>query len=328
MSRTVIPSGVGRHGATTVKAGRAACKGRRSRPVGHELSAVRRAQVARSVDGRFGAPGHAELGEHGGHVVLDRLLGEVQTVGDLAVGQALGEQLEDLALLGAQAGDAFVLPRSVADALEDPCRDRRVEQALPGGDPANGVDEVGRPDLLQHVAGGAGHDGVEQRFVVGERREDQAGRAGVEGADLPARLDAVALFEPDVEDGHVGIEGVHATDGLLLRRGLADDRDVVLGLEQVGHAAPHDLVVVEQEHRDRHTPTQAPCVNRRKGRRSPPVAPKVPWRRGMVRPHWKQVGRNPLFTALIVASTGAGPDGATRVATTLAATVRAWWSRR
>jgi hypothetical protein len=33
--------------------------------------------------------------------------------------------------------------------------------------------------------------------------------------------------------------------------GLADDLDVVLGFQQLRDAAPDDLVVVEQEHRDR-----------------------------------------------------------------------------
>ena len=36
--------------------------------------------------------------------------------------------------------------------------------------------------------------------------------------------------------------------GLLGGAGLADDLEVVLGLEQLAQAAAHDLVVVEQEH--------------------------------------------------------------------------------
>ncbi len=65
-------------------------------------------------------------------------------------------------------------------------------------------------------------------------------------ADVAARLDAVALLEADVEDGHIRIERVHPTNRLLGGRRLADDLDVTLGLEQVADAAPHDLVIVEQ----------------------------------------------------------------------------------
>ena len=47
---------------------------------------------------RLAARAHAELGEGGGEVALDRALGEEELVGDLGVGQALGDVGEDLAL--------------------------------------------------------------------------------------------------------------------------------------------------------------------------------------------------------------------------------------
>ena len=43
---------------------------------------------------------------------------------------------------------------------------------------------------------------------------------------------------------------MNPSDCLLGGRRLADDHDVPFGFEQVSDAAPHDLVVVEQEHRD------------------------------------------------------------------------------
>ena len=42
--------------------------------------------------------------------------------------------------------------------------------------------------------------------------------------------------------------------GLLGGARLADHLEVVLGLEQLAHAAAHDLVVVEQEHPYGHRP--------------------------------------------------------------------------
>jgi len=41
---------------------------------------------------------HAELREHGRDVVLDGLFGEEETLGDLAVGEPLADQVEHLAL--------------------------------------------------------------------------------------------------------------------------------------------------------------------------------------------------------------------------------------
>ena len=45
---------------------------------------------------------------------------------------------------------------------------------------------------------------------------------------------------------------------LLGGAGLADDLEVVLDFEELAHAAPHDLVVVEEEDANRHA-AQAMC---------------------------------------------------------------------
>ena len=66
-------------------------------------------------------------------------------------------------------------------------------------------------------------------------------------ADLAAHLDAVAVGQAHVEHGDVGLGRGDPCQGLLGRAGLADDLEVVLGLEQLAQAPPHDLVVVEQE---------------------------------------------------------------------------------
>src|ERR1700687_1302655 len=56
------------------------------------------------VGGGLGAALHSQLGEQGRHVVLHRLLGQEHPLADLPVGQPLADQLQDLALLGGQAG--------------------------------------------------------------------------------------------------------------------------------------------------------------------------------------------------------------------------------
>jgi hypothetical protein len=50
-------------------------------------------------DGGLGTAAHAELCQQVRHVVRDRLFGQVHLVGDLSVGEAVGEQVEDPALL-------------------------------------------------------------------------------------------------------------------------------------------------------------------------------------------------------------------------------------
>jgi hypothetical protein len=47
---------------------------------------------------------HAELGEYSGHVGLDGGLADDEMIGDFTVGQAAGDEAEDLELAGAQLG--------------------------------------------------------------------------------------------------------------------------------------------------------------------------------------------------------------------------------
>ena len=63
---------------------------------------------------------------------------------------------------------------------------------------------------------------------------------------------AVAVGQPHVEDRHIGAQRGDAGQGLGGGARLADDLDVVLGLEELGDAPPDDLVVVEEEHGDGH----------------------------------------------------------------------------
>jgi len=69
---------------------------------------------------------------------------------------------------------------------------------------------------------------------------------------VAADLDARSVGELNVEQRNVGVCERDASQRLLRRARLADHFDVVLGLEQLADATPHDLVVVEKEHGDRH----------------------------------------------------------------------------
>jgi hypothetical protein len=113
-----------------------------------------------------GAALEAQLGQQAGDVVLDRLLGEEHLRRDLPVGQAFGDVDQDAPLLLGQGLEFVGLFHTVADPLEDALRHRGVEHRLAGRDAAHRVDEVGAANLLQHVSGGPGHDGREQRLVI------------------------------------------------------------------------------------------------------------------------------------------------------------------
>jgi signal transduction histidine kinase len=206
---------------------------------------------AGGVRGDLCASAHAELGEEVGDVVLDGLLGQVHLLADLAVGEALRDEVEQPLLLLGEAGE-LVLVGAAAQPVEHPSGDSGVEQRLTPPNTAHGVDEIVAAHLLEDVTGGAGHDRGVHGLVVGERREHEAGDLLVTRADLAADLDAVAVGQADVEHGDVGLGRGDAAERLFGGAGIADHLEVALGLEQLTDAATHDLVVVEQEDPDRH----------------------------------------------------------------------------
>lgn len=61
------------------------------------------------ICGGLRAAFHAQFRQQAGHVILDRFLGEVKALADDPVGQALADQVEDLALLVGQVREPVVL---------------------------------------------------------------------------------------------------------------------------------------------------------------------------------------------------------------------------
>ena len=77
------------------------------------------------------------------------------------------------------------------------------------------------------------------------------GDAG-EAADAPGRLHAVEDRHLDVHEADIGAALARQPDCFVSVARLPHDLDVGHAGQQVGEAAPHDLVVVEQEHGDAH----------------------------------------------------------------------------
>ncbi len=91
-----------------------------------------------------------------------------------------------------------------------------------------------------------------ERVVVRVRGEHEAAHLWRDRLDLSAHLDPVAVGQADVEDGDVGLEVADHLEPLHRGPGLADDLQVVFGLEQRAQAGPHQLVIVEDENSNRH----------------------------------------------------------------------------
>src|SRR5690606_25146031 len=200
-----------------------------------------------AVDRGLGAALHAELREQRRHVVLDRLLGEPETLPDLPVGEPLRDEVEHLALAQGELG---LVGARGGEGLGDARADARREQGAARGDLAHALDEPAGADLLEHVAGCSREHGGPARLVVVVGGEDEAPRVGVRRADGAAQLDAVAVGEPHVEHDDIRPRHLDLREGAAHLARLADHLEVALGVDEVGDAAPHDLVVVDEEDAD------------------------------------------------------------------------------
>jgi hypothetical protein len=166
-------------------------------------------------------------------------------------GEPLGDQAQQATLLVGERGQ-LVVGGAPPQPVEHPGGHGRVEQRLAPPHPADGVDELVPPHLLEHVAGRPRHDRGVHGVVVRERGQHQAGDVLVARAHGAAHLDAVAVGQLDVEDGHVRLGGRDAAERLGLGAGLADDEHVVFAVQQLTQSPAHDLVIVEEEHPNGH----------------------------------------------------------------------------
>ena len=162
---------------------------------------VRRAPADR-VAHELDAVAHPELAQDVGPVRLDRLLGQVEDLGDLGVGVCLGDQLDHLLLARCQ------WDRRALGAVVHPLSDERAlgrvgQERLAATDRPDRPDEVLIGLALEHVARRAGLQRLEQVAVVVVHREHQHARVGQMRADRPGGLKAGHARHPDIEDAQV-----------------------------------------------------------------------------------------------------------------------------
>ena len=209
--------------------------------------------VLRHERRRLGPTLEVELREDRAHVVLDRLVGQEDLGGDLLVRLALGDQHQDLPLLGGQLGELIVRPAGgdATHALEHLLRDGRIEQRLAATDRLERGDEVSRADLLEEVPGRAGDDRREHGLLVGVRGEHDHARLGQLGTDLATRLDARPIGQADVHDDDVRLVAPGLLDRLRDGAGLGDDLEAVAPVEEGDKALADDLVIVDDEQAER-----------------------------------------------------------------------------
>ena len=110
------------------------------------------------------------------------------------------------------------------------------------------MDEVAVGRSLEHVAGGADAQRLEQELLVLVHREHERPQLGAPARQLARGLQAGHARHGDVEDREVDVVLEGPLHRLRAVADLVDDPEVGLGVEQVAQAVEHDGVVVREEH--------------------------------------------------------------------------------
>ncbi len=140
------------------------------------------------------------------------------------------------------------LPEHPPLALPQRSLDRFLDHAKFEG---LGEEVAGQPDGLHGYRG-----------LVGQRRDDHAGRAGVDlGLDLPQEVDAVHPRHADVGDDQVVLGFGDLLDTLVAVGGLI--AGVPHAFEDLAQQVPEDLLVIDDEDVGHGTPSAPPGTNLR-----------------------------------------------------------------
>jgi hypothetical protein len=191
-------------------------------------------------------------------VGLDRGLGDVQQRGDLRVGQAGADLGQHLAFPGGELGEAIAVRGPVGGGQ---VRQEAADQAARGGrshyrvalvHAADGVQEFLRRRRLEQETAGAGAQRGERVLVQVEGGEDEDPGSFGRLADLAGRGHAVHSRHPHIHDHHVGRDLARQPDGGGPVGCLADHGEVGLAAEHHGEAGPDQVLVVDEQHPDRH----------------------------------------------------------------------------
>ena len=188
--------------------------------------------------------------------------------------------------LGGSAGDG----RVVGELGDQPPGDGRGQQRVARGDDADAGGQLLGRDVLEQEAAGARPQRLVDVLVEVEGREHEdadatVGRRVAAARDPPGRLDAVELGHADVHQDDVRRQASGLVDRLAPVRGLADDLEVLLGVEDHAEARADERLVVGDEDADAHagSASAAPTGSRARTVKPPPgrgpASSSPPWTR-------------------------------------------------
>src|SRR5919106_848526 len=202
----------------------------------------------------------AELGHQARDVCLDGAQADVQLLRDLGVGAATGDGEQHLLLAVGQGVDRLVgtgRPVAAGEGCEQPAGDARGDERVAAGGGADGFAQQLGPGVLEEEAGRAGAQRVVDVLIEVEGGDhDHRHRVLDLGAgQLSGGRDAVEHGHLYVHQAHIGAQLAGQPYGVLPVARLADDLDAVQGAEDQPEPGAHQVLVVGDQHSDRHPAT-------------------------------------------------------------------------
>jgi hypothetical protein len=173
-------------------------------------------------------------------------------LGDLLVAQAAGHHPHDLDLARGQDGRRFrgtglaaqqSVERAAADGLIDPLPSRR--------NTADAVEDLQRRTLLQHDAGHAEFQRLENLLVLDPRRQQDHAHGRTRRVELAQHVHPAAARHDEVGDGDVGTLARDCLERLVAVRAARHHGDVRLQRQELVKPAQDDRVVVGEQYPDR-----------------------------------------------------------------------------
>src|SRR3954452_1507207 len=192
-------------------------------------------------------------------VVLHGARRRVDRLADLAVGEPLGDQPQDLVLTRGQRRPqrAGVALRGARVALDEVTRQRRRDHGAAAVHADHGVTQLGAAGALGEVARGPGADGRHQALGVLAGGDDQHAAVGHVLAQGLEHEHAAHVRQVQVEQHHVGLQLARQRNALAARRGLADDVDRRVARERGRHPLADEREVVDEQDADVHAGTSS-----------------------------------------------------------------------
>jgi hypothetical protein len=186
-------------------------------------------------------------------VGFHRAVADAELHGDLAIGVSRRYPDQHLPLPGAELPQCARrrLRRVTANHGAQASRDRRAEERLAPAHRTDRVAKLGRRGVLEQVAVRARPQALEHVFGVVVHAQDEHVGIRRTPPQLGRDPEAGVARHGNVEHRHVRAETRRQLQRLGAGGGLGDDGEPGPALQHVSDPAPHDRVIVRDQHADR-----------------------------------------------------------------------------